>query len=159
MCVTLTPCAPPGAQPPQRKDIQIGGTISAGKVINPLASSNVSTYEDGVYRRVAYPTGLAPAISVARRAGLVICARESSVSLWRIRKGDKDLDDHDVRSPNGKDDVGYDKVLDMELDTATNICASSVSDDGKWLAVSDAYETKLFALRDVVSDMNYFKQP
>ncbi len=45
----------------------------------------------------------------------------------------------------------YRKILDMQLETQTNLVASAISDDGRWLAVSDLYETKLFFMRDVVS--------
>jgi U3 small nucleolar RNA-associated protein 4 len=44
---------------------------------------------------------------------------------------------------------GWQKVLDMDLKLQTNLVASAVSSDGKWLAVSDLYETKLFRLQKV----------
>lgn len=46
----------------------------------------------------------------------------------------------------GEEECGYERVLDMEFDTTTNISASAISGDGRWLAVSDVYEVKLFEL-------------
>ena len=146
MCVTLSPCASPSAV----------GKISqsdAGRVVNPLASSSVPTFEDGVYRRVAYPTGLAPSISLARQANLLVSTNDDTIHIWKIRKeqhNDSEPDEIVGLKKIWGVESGYEKVLEMELETTTNICSSAVSEDGRWLAVSDVYETKLFELRDVV---------
>ena len=43
-----------------------------------------------------------------------------------------------------------DSTLTFELlQVQTNLVASAVSNDGKWLAVSDLFETKLFRLSSV----------
>ena len=42
--------------------------------------------------------------------------------------------------------------MPVELDTITNICASAISDDGHWLAVSDVYEVRLFELAAPTGD-------
>ena len=39
----------------------------------------------------------------------------------------------------------------MDLNVHSNITEHEISDDGKWLAVSDLYESKLFSLRTDVS--------
>lgn len=133
--------------------------------MNPLKTSAESTFENAYHRRVAYPTGLNPAISIARRTRLLACARETSVSVWRIlgRARVSSALEQDMRAADAMDvdgavkaadaeeekdgeECGYEKLLDMELDTTTNICASAISDDARWLAVSDAYEVKLFEL-------------
>ncbi|KAI5119929.1 hypothetical protein M0805_000894 [Coniferiporia weirii] len=158
--LVLAPCASASAGP---------------RILNPLATSAVTTFEDAYHRRVTYPTGLVPAVSVARAARLVVCTHETSVSVWRILGRarvasalEADLraaeamavDNEDAtggeptkRGPEGEDvECGYEKLLDMELDTTTNLCASAVSDDGRWLAVSDVYEVKLFELSSPSSD-------
>jgi U3 small nucleolar RNA-associated protein 4 len=149
MCVTLSPCASPSSviRGPQ------SGDSKNVKVINPLASNAVPTFEDGVYRRVAYPTGLAPAITLARRADLVVTTKDNSVSIWRIQRkaSGEDAGYPTLKTANMQDDSAYEKLLDMDLYVTTNICASAISEDGRWLAVSDVYETKLFKLRDTVS--------
>jgi hypothetical protein len=37
----------------------------------------------------------------------------------------------------------------MDLQVQTNLTASAISDDGRWMVVSDMYESKLFRLEDV----------
>ena len=48
---------------------------------------------------------------------------------------------------------GWEKVLDMDFNVQTNIIASAISDDGRWLVVSDLYETRLFILGTEVSSL------
>jgi U3 small nucleolar RNA-associated protein 4 len=83
--------------------------------------------------------------------------------VWRIQKRpdeggvasearemqpEMDLDDAPTTEPFAG---GWDKVLEMDLSVHSNIVAHEISDDGKWLAVSDLYESKLFSLRTDVS--------
>ncbi|KAL5535151.1 UTP4 [Sanghuangporus sanghuang] len=152
--LVLAPCATAGT--------------SGQQLINPLATSAVSTFEDSYHRRLAYPTGLQPAVTVARSARLLLCRRDTSLSIWRIigracihsalevdlRAADAmdvDMDILPRDTTEGKkqqdgDESGYEKLLDMELDITTDLCSSAISDDGRWLVVSDAYEVKLFEL-------------
>ncbi|KAL5495652.1 UTP4 [Sanghuangporus weigelae] len=149
--LVLAPCATAGT--------------SGQQLINPLATSAISTFEDSYHRRLAYPTGLQPAVTVARTARLLLCRRDTSLSIWRIigracihsalevdlraaEAMDVDIP-HDIvvgNNQQNEDESGYEKLLDMELDAMTNLCSSAISDDGRWLAVSDAYEVKLFEL-------------
>ncbi|TDL28747.1 WD40 repeat-like protein [Rickenella mellea] len=131
MSVVITPCASPAS------------TVS--KILNPLATSVASTFEDAYYRRMSYSTGLSPAIHLARQARLLLCTRNRSLSLWRIAKRNEPTESVDV-GMDAFDPGSYDKVLDMELKTSTNLLASAISNDGKWLAVSDLYESKLFSM-------------
>lgn len=133
--LVLAPCAPP----------------SASRVTNPLATSALSTFEDAYHRRVPYPTGLSPTVNVARAVRLVVCTKDTDVSFWRIRGKARVQDDlesylHSTREDETDDESRYEKLLDMELDLTTNICASAISPDGRWFAVSDVYEVKLFEL-------------
>ena len=75
--------------------------------------------------------------------------------MWRIQKRpdegaapdaqpEIDLDDEPTTEPFAG---GWDKVLEMDLNVHSNIIGHEISDDGKWLAVSDLYESKLFSLR------------
>lgn len=47
-------------------------------------------------------------------------------------------------------------ALEMELNVGTNIVCGAVSDDGRWLAVSDGLEVKLFRLGELVSPIRSF---
>jgi len=142
MSVVLTPAALPSA--------------TVVKVVNPLATGIDSTFEDSYHRRLAYTSGpsCTSAIQIARQARLIACMRDSSLSLWRIptkrvQSSDGDIDD------DSSNVVGWEKVLEMDLKVHTNLVACAISDDGRWLVVSDLYETKLFSLTTNVSDSTY----
>ncbi|KZT06760.1 WD40 repeat-like protein [Laetiporus sulphureus 93-53] len=121
-------------------------TATATKIVNPLATSTTATFDESYHRRLAYSSGLynASAVHLARKARLLLCTRDAGVSVWRILQ---------KRDPSGFDDVpgqnpdsSYQRVLDMDLNVSTNLVASAISDDGRWIAVADWYETKLFHL-------------
>ncbi|KIY69643.1 WD40 repeat-like protein [Cylindrobasidium torrendii FP15055 ss-10] len=115
------------------------------KVTNPLVTSTESTFEDSYQRRVSYPPGPSntSAIHVSRASRLVSCLHDTSVSVWKVN----DLRPEDAPPlPEGEEESGWEKLLDMDLSVHTNLIASAISEDGKWLAVSDYYEAKLFSL-------------
>lgn len=139
MSLVLTPAAPP--------------TSTIMKVINPLNTSVEATFEDSYHRKIGYP--VAGKVKVAKGARLLSCVREAGLSVWRILKtklekkvGEHqiDLDTLDVDPLPGS----WEKVLEMDLNVHSNIIGHEISDDGKWLAVSDLYETKLFSLHSEV---------
>ncbi|KAI0735408.1 WD40 repeat-like protein [Earliella scabrosa] len=136
MSVVVTPAALPTA-------------TLAGKVLNPLSTSTQATFEDAYHRRLAYASGMASASAVhlARKARLVMCTREAGLTVWRVAKRkqrDEDIDDVEALGQDG----GWERVLDMDLNVQTNVVAGAISDDGKWIAVADWYETKLFQLAE-----------
>jgi U3 small nucleolar RNA-associated protein 4 len=136
MSLVICPCALPSSSP------------TNSNIVNPLASSTISTFEDAYHRRVAYSTGMSPAIQVAREAKLVLCRRETGLGLWRIKKsaspGEIGLADlEELGKKRGED---WEKVADMDLKVRTNLVASAISSDGRWVAASDLHETKLFRL-------------
>ncbi|KIY51389.1 WD40 repeat-like protein [Fistulina hepatica ATCC 64428] len=135
MSVTLTPAALPSS-------------TTFGKVLNPLATGVDATFENAYYRRIAYHA--APALSVAPQARLVACTREASVSVWKISHREDAGDALDAAAVAGfageEDCKSWKKVLEMDLNVHTNLVASALSPDGRWLVVSDMYDTKLFAL-------------
>jgi U3 small nucleolar RNA-associated protein 4 len=126
------------------------------KLTNPLETSLDATFEDSYHRKVAYPT--LGQIRVARGARLVSCVREAGLSVWRILKkgglSEKTQDAEQMVEEEAMGDEpdpgGWERVLEMELSVHSNIVAHEISDDGKWLAVSDLYETKLFSLHSKV---------
>ncbi|KAM5538245.1 hypothetical protein V8D89_008132 [Ganoderma adspersum] len=136
MSVTVTPAAVPTA------------TLS-GKVMNPLSTSTQATFEDAYHRRLAYSSGAASASAVhlARKARLVLCTREAGVTVWRVAKRKPRGDNLDLDLEGGQE-RGWERVLDMDLNVQTNLVAGAISDGGRWIAVSDWYETKLFQLSE-----------
>jgi len=139
MSAVLTPCLP----------ASMTTSTVAARVVNPLATSVAATFEDSHYRRIPYFS----AVSIARGARLVLCMHETGLSVWHVLNipsavmvidGRDDSTDPELR-------VGWESVLEMELNVQTNLIASALSDDGRWVVVSDLYETKLFELRKTVS--------
>jgi U3 small nucleolar RNA-associated protein 4 len=142
MSVVVTPAALPAS--------------TSTRVVNPLSTSTVATFEDSYHRRLAYNSGTfhASAIHVARQARLVLCQRDSGLSVWRI------LDKGEKRGGEGEGEAdemgplssagGWEHVLDMDLSVHTNLVASAISDDGRWIVVADWYESKLFRLQKLV---------
>jgi U3 small nucleolar RNA-associated protein 4 len=118
------------------------------KVVNPLATSVEATFEESYHRKLSYSSGMAmkSAVAIARKARLVMCLSDAGVTIWRILEKKRPEDLGDVAEP--VNEGGWEKVLEMELNVQTNLIAGAISDDGKWLAVSDLYETKLFAIED-----------
>jgi U3 small nucleolar RNA-associated protein 4 len=116
--------------------------------VNPLKAGIVSTFEDAYHQRLPYTTGVSPAVQVAREAKLVLCRRETGLTIWKIKKsaspGEVGLTDLKA-SANDQED-GWEKLVDMQLKTRTNLVACAIADDGSWVAASDLYETKLFRL-------------
>lgn len=125
------------------------------KVINPLNTSLHATFDDAYHRKIAYTTGPSSTsgLCLAKATRLLACMRERSLSVWRIypkaSAGDEDAEDTPA-----VEERGWDKVLDMELNVNTNLVACRISDDGRWLVVSDLYETKLFSLKEGVSHIH-----
>ena len=140
MSVVLTPAALP--------------TSTIVKITNPLNTSTDATFEDSYHRKLSYVSK--DSVRVSRGSRLVSCAREAGLSVWRIQKRpdedgvarerqpEVDLDDSLTTEPFAG---GWEKVLEMDLNVHSNIVGHEISDDGKWLAVSDLYESKLFSLR------------
>ncbi|KZP32200.1 hypothetical protein FIBSPDRAFT_723294 [Athelia psychrophila] len=114
------------------------------KIVNPLVTSVVPAFEDAYHRRVAYPLGAGGAgvLGVAREARMVSAVRDTGVGIWRVLPKRVEGEEANVE----EEEAGWEKVLDIELNAHTNLIASAISNDGRWLAVSDFYETRLFAL-------------
>ncbi|KAF8168321.1 WD40-repeat-containing domain protein [Crassisporium funariophilum] len=131
MAVVLTPAALP--------------TSTIVKITNPLNTSTEATFEDAYHRKLAYVTE--GAVRVARGARLVSCVREAGLSVWRIQKRPEEAPQQDISMEEEEPFAGgWEKVLEMELVVHSNIIAHEISDDGRWLVISDLYSTKLFSL-------------
>ncbi|KAJ7225739.1 WD40-repeat-containing domain protein [Mycena pura] len=133
MSVVVTPAALP--------------TNTVVKIVNPISTSVHSTFEDSYHRRLAYSSGPSStsAIHIAGQARLVCCTRDAGLGVWRIPKKSSSSGE-DPSAADDPDGDGWEKVLDMELNVHTNVLASAISDNGRWLVVSDLYESKLFSL-------------
>lgn len=136
MSVVLTPAASPSS--------------SLTKTINPLRTSLEANFGDAYHRRLAYSTGRT--VSIAKSAGLVASFGDAHVSIWQIKRVDPESsDDSEPDYTRQEDKGGWHKVLEMDLNVQTNLVTCQLSDNGKWLILSDWYETKLFSLETDVS--------
>lgn len=127
---------------------------------NPLTSGPVSTFEDAYHQRLPYATGMSPAVMVSREAQLVLCRRNTSLTIWKIKQrvSPGEVGFTDLETPTEDQGENWEKVMDMELKTRTNLVASAIADDGSWVAASDLYETKLFRLiQTKVKALNCFE--
>lgn len=141
MSVVLTPALP----------ASVTTSTNAARVVNPLATSVAATFEDSYYRRVPYSA----VTSVAKRARLVLSVHETGLNVWRvldIPSSSMVVDGMD-NSTDPESRVGWESVLEMEFSVHTNLIASALSNDGRWLVASDLYETKLFELVKTVSTL------
>ncbi|KAK8850731.1 hypothetical protein IAR55_004651 [Kwoniella newhampshirensis] len=91
-----------------------------------------AVFEESYSRKYGYLSGSRGngKLEMATKARLVLGRKERSVGIWRVLE----------------DEQGWEKALEMELRLRTSIISSTISSDGRWLAVSDLYETKLFHL-------------
>ena len=121
-------------------------------VVNPIpknaGSSGSTLLGDAFFRKQGSLNGVdASTISLSASGRLMLARLESSLALFElapINRSDTGrlLDDDDGTGTGG----GWQKLLDMELSATTSLVASAISDDGKWLAVSDLGETRVFYL-------------
>ena len=116
----------------------------AAHTTNPLATSVIATFEDAYHRRIAYSSGTHGTVGLhlAKAARLVLSTGDTSLAVWRL--SEKPPLEEEPLSGEGP---SWNKVLEMSLRVQTNIVASAISDNGCWLAVSDAFEVKLFWLQ------------
>ncbi|TXT12946.1 hypothetical protein VHUM_01347 [Vanrija humicola] len=110
--------------------------LLAEKLRSPLGKAKKGAhkvvFEEAFSRRLPMFGGErgATRISVSRGARLVVGRKDRSVGIWTVLE----------------DEQGWKKLVEMDLQLRTNLISSAVSQDGRWLAVSDLYETKVFRL-------------
>ncbi|TIA87453.1 hypothetical protein E3P99_03164 [Wallemia hederae] len=125
----------PGGIPLNRKVKEKQLEIS---MVNPVSTSKAVTFADSWHKRSPYvPLNGRNTVSVCRARRWIIARRDNGISVWRLKSSDEDYGEG-----------GYDKVLDTEFKFRTHLISHAVSPNGQVLAVSDAYETKLFTLAD-----------
>ncbi|GAA6009603.1 hypothetical protein JCM11491_001031 [Sporobolomyces phaffii] len=121
---------------------------------NPVSNNPAITFENTVHRRAAYvpqrsnlPFSISTNPASVENGGngrLLIARRERSVGIWRL--GEPSISKKDDEGSEEVGGGGWEKAIDLDFKLQTNLISSGVSPNGKWLAVSDLYETKLFRL-------------
>ncbi|KAI0296605.1 WD40 repeat-like protein [Russula brevipes] len=120
---------------------------TTARIANPLSTSVTATFEDAYHRRIAYSSGAHGTVGLhlAKRARLVLSTGDTGLAVWRLPEKPS-LEEGPSLALSGEG-PGWHKVLEMSLSVQTNLVASAISDDGRWLAVSDSFEVKLFWLQ------------
>ncbi|KAI5476988.1 U3 small nucleolar RNA-associated protein 4 [Pseudohyphozyma bogoriensis] len=118
---------------------------------NPISETVSTEFETTIHRKASYVPQRGQAFAVAREARLLVARRPRGVGIWRVSQSamsGSGAGKAKWRREEEEDEKeeGWGKVAELELKLQTNLVASAVSSDGKWLAVSDLYETKLFRL-------------
>jgi U3 small nucleolar RNA-associated protein 4 len=131
---------------------------STARVTNPLATSATATFEDAYHRRIAYSSGAHGTVGLhlAKRARLVLSTGDTGLAVWRLPEKPS-VEEGPPPALSGEG-LSWKKVLEMSLRVQTNLVASAISDDGRWLAVSDAFEAKLFWLQEDVRVFHFASQ-
>lgn len=148
MALTLTAVAPPSNSP--------SPSTPGMPALNPFIPGPCPSLEDAFYRRMPYAHQGASGgriVQTASKARFVVCRYDAKISIWHVERQIEKVPSifatsHTAKLVTGDDSSldGWEKVLDMELKVDTTLVTSAIAEDGKWLAVSDAYETKLFRL-------------
>ncbi|KAG8747670.1 U3 small nucleolar RNA-associated protein [Ceratobasidium sp. 414] len=120
-------------------------SASGSTSINPLLAS-ATTFQDAFQRRIGHPVS-AGGVVLAPRAKLAVSCSGQVVGVWRLPEQTSSGTTDELGTSVGG--ANWEKLLEMELRFRTNLTASAVSADGQWLAVADAWETKLFKLEEV----------
>lgn len=118
---------------------------TAPNLPNPISESQGTTFTTSNHRKASYiPQRNSSLISLAHDAGIMAERTLQGINLWTLRT----INSGDQKKPiKGQE---YQKLLEMDLNTQTNLVSSAISDDGKWLAASDSYEVRLWRLKMTV---------
>ncbi|GAC95674.1 hypothetical protein PHSY_003250 [Pseudozyma hubeiensis SY62] len=171
--LVLTPAAPPSAIVRAQKSSTIASIPSAAAKskqptlkqveqehasINPISSNPLTTFADTTQRRVPFvPTasrsGLLGGGSVAALCpskGWIVLRREQSIGIWDLGSQSELLSVAQASQAGEslqQKAPSWAKLLEMEVKVDSNLVCVAISNDGRYLALSDLYETKLFELK------------
>jgi len=139
--LVMTPCRTSGT-----------GSDASEAIINPIPRnagvSGSTILGDAHFRKHGSLNGVdSSTVSLSASGRLMLARLESSLALFELAPVNRT----EAGRLAAKDDDegaggGWQKLLDMELNATTSLIASAVSDDGKWVAVSDLGETRVFYL-------------
>ncbi|GAA5969317.1 hypothetical protein JCM3765_001882 [Sporobolomyces pararoseus] len=127
--------------------------------VNPVSNNPSISFESTVHRRQAYvgsrsiglPFSLTTKPTSSSGSGhgghgrLLLGRRDRSIGIWRLNKPSTTTTSSEKEEE--EEGGGFEKLLDLEFfKSQTNLISSKISPNGKWFAVSDLYETKLYRL-------------
>lgn len=160
--LVFTPASPPSqlsglevtssGKTARTKSVAKKQAIAQFDQVNPISTSPFTTFADTIQRRVPFvpPTGRGGSLgggSVVRvcfSKRWLLLRREKSVAIWQLPEYQADGIQSSVA--NGLDQSAWTKVVEMQVKLKTNLVCAELSSDGRYMAVGDLYETKLYRL-------------
>jgi WD40 repeat protein len=143
------------------KSIAISSTSNL--VISGGVDTNLITYSSEKFPKVArevnsYPQR--PMITLSRESKLLCCQFPQKIEIWSLGSGYTPENLGEMASgTNLTLSKKEEKVLELNSKAGGNIICSSISNDGKWLALSNSNEFKLFCLNLQEGKMKVVKVP
>ena len=116
--------------------------------VNPISTSPLTTFADTIQRRVSFvpPTGRGSALGgggvvrICPSQKWLLLRREKSLGIWQLPETGGEAVANDDVAPS------WTKVLEMQVKLRSNIVCAEISNDARYIAVSDVYETKLYEM-------------
>ncbi|KAA1080545.1 U3 small nucleolar RNA-associated protein [Puccinia graminis f. sp. tritici] len=157
MSLVLCPAGPPSSS-------MVSGRVNFNQLPNPVSDSFSVSFADSMQRKISYATQREPVVNLSPLAHLLVCRNSQRISIWHLRSSvssdphfffkagrqkSAHLLAHDDDDHGDAGEAAWAKVVEMDLKCRTNLITSAISADGRWLAVSDLYEVKVFYLHKV----------
>ncbi|KAJ3038796.1 U3 small nucleolar RNA-associated protein 4 [Rhizophlyctis rosea] len=129
--------------------------ISGGIDTNLIITQPVSDFPNVKHQRMPlFPHR--SVISLARQARLLMCQFSDHVKVWRLAK--PHLPDVALATKKQFEQLDFRKeelLFEIKPKCSTNLCASAISQCGRWIAVSDGECVKLFGTTIMAKEQTY----
>ncbi|KAJ1547778.1 U3 small nucleolar RNA-associated protein 4 [Nowakowskiella sp. JEL0078] len=138
------------------EEFPINSLISGGVDTQLTVSQPATDFPNAVYNMRIPSLPGRNIISVSKSQGLILARFEMSLKLWKmgtaLQPGDlselQDQERLDIGQP-------HKFLIEINLEVLTNLTASAISENGKWIAVSDLYSIKFFRISKKGIDKPY----
>jgi U3 small nucleolar RNA-associated protein 4 len=167
--LVFTPASPPSqlselgtsvsGKKEKTKSVAKRQAIAQFDQVNPISTSPFTTFADTIQRRIPFvpPTGRGGSLgggSVVRLCASkrwLLLRREKSVAIWQLPE--YSVDGLQGSIADETDNPAWTKVVEMQVKLKTNLVCAELSSDGRFLAVGDLFETKLYRLESSGADV------
>ncbi|KAJ3120006.1 U3 small nucleolar RNA-associated protein 4 [Nowakowskiella sp. JEL0407] len=130
------------------EDRPIDALVTGGVDTQLTVSQPASKFPNDVYHTRTSALTTSPMVSFAKTSGLVLARFSESLKLFKL--GTALPTGTPLTELNDKErlDVGHfhKLLLELNLQVSSNITAAAISDNGKWIVVSDIFCVKLFRI-------------
>ncbi|RUS21509.1 hypothetical protein BC937DRAFT_92478, partial [Endogone sp. FLAS-F59071] len=91
-----------------------------------------------------------PLVSISKSKRLMLCRFTNALKVWRLGKTSSPTQSYHEMSIGAYLELvePQQAVLEMSMKVDRNITASALSEDGRWIAIADIEETRLFRVED-----------